>query len=37
VTFKNFTNLLGMQERLAVFGGKDPMHEKMSMGLAHVM
>ena len=30
-------NLLGMQERPAVFGGKDRMHEKMSKGLAHVM
>ena len=36
VTFKNLANLLGMQERPAVFGGKDRMHEKMSKGLAHV-
>ena len=35
VAFENFANLLGTQERPAIFGGKDRMNEKMSKGLAH--
>ena len=30
VAFENFANLLGTQERPAIFGGKDRMNEKMS-------
>ena len=32
VALENFANLLGTQEGLAIFGGKDRMNEKMSKG-----
>ena len=38
MVFENFTNdsnLLGTQERPAIFGGKDRMNDKMREGLAH--
>jgi hypothetical protein len=37
VAFENIANLLGTQERPAIFGGKDRMNEKMSEGLAHAL